>query len=62
MLYLIYIVIILLLMPMISIHSSVDRLFYIILSLALPIAGIFIGSSSADNCPFFIIFSDLFSL
>lgn len=42
MLYLIYIVIVLLLMPMISTHSSVDKLFYIILSLALPIAGIFI--------------------
>ena len=42
MLYLVYIVIVLLLMPMISIHSSVDNLFYIILSLALPIVGIFI--------------------
>mgnify|MGYP000112857764 FL=1 len=42
MLYLIYIIIVLLLMPVISVRSSIDKLFYIILSLGLPVAGIFI--------------------
>lgn len=40
--YLIYIVIVFLLMPTISVRSSVDKLFYLILSLALPVVGIYI--------------------
>lgn len=42
MFYLIYIIIVFLLMPMVPIRSSVDKLYYLILSLALPIVGIYI--------------------
>lgn len=42
MLYLIYIIIVFLLMPMVPIRSSVDKLYYLILSLALPIVGIYV--------------------
>lgn len=42
MFYLFYIIIVFLLMPMIPIRSSVDKLYYLILSLALPIVGIYV--------------------